>query len=238
MNPPLLGSNARHTVALDVEARLLAAEQVIVCGPRGIGKTSLARALQSSLSSRGTLCGYAQRTSVLGHVTRAGAEAYALDVDAVGLRRARARLLDLTEREPAVLLLDHVVAAPNAMRGFLRSLRGGQAGVAYLVDVDTDRDWQRLRRWRLSHIEVALPEVPRVTLRRRLVEGRQVDERSLAVLLDAARGRPGFITCCLERIDQSAYWHRTVLRASTLAIDAEIALRQRSSSIEIDGSRA
>ncbi|HVV85675.1 MAG TPA: hypothetical protein VHE35_21600 [Kofleriaceae bacterium] len=184
--------------------RLLAGEHVVLHGPRGLGKSRLLAAVRTTLVARGRACAASAATASLGHVR-----------EALG-RGPR----------PSVLLLDHVTTVTAPMKTALRTLRGGDLGVLFAVDVDHPREHARLRRWCLSNHEVAMPTTRSGALRR-LLAGRlaALDAEQERALLLAARGRPGLVVVAAALARDPSYWRGDRLHVATLTCDAELRLR-------------
>jgi len=222
------GRSRGHFV-IELRERLLRAEQLVIHGPRGIGKSHLRESLQAECAERKVPCAFATEVHGLSAVTAALFAVYGEAADA-GLprRRLRSRVRNVAERRQGVLLLDHVTNVPSALRGFLRSLRGGPVGVAYFADVDTPAEHERLRGFHLGHVELAVPKANRGTLRRLLTQARLAgeDDGVRERLASAARGRPGFVVACVELARDDHYWNDGRLLVTTLAADAELLTRR------------
>lgn len=178
-------------------------------------------------------CALSITTSCLDDITRALARAYPqIDTDGLTRRRARARLRSVADRRAGVLLLDDLRRVGTAMLGFLRRLRGGIVAVLVATDVEVERDLQRVDAWHLGAQRLAMPQVPTRQLQRlfraccaaREVERISPDRERR--IISAARGRPGWIIGCADRLARPRYWRDGVLLDSTLCLDTEIALRQ------------
>ena len=218
---------------LELLRRLGAGERVILCGPRGAGKSTLVAALQRDIECAGLPCGHCAATAHLDDITRALERAYpTIDVAAIRRRAARSRLWLAADQRPGVLLLDHVTQLNNAMVGFLRRLAGGIAGVLLVLDVDSARERQAVRPGRLGGIPRQMPPLPAATLRALWRE--QCTRRALPLppsraerqLLRAAHGRPGWIVQCAELAAHPRYWREGQLTLlNLLCSDTEIALR-------------
>lgn len=219
----------RGRFAIALRERLLRGEQVVVQGPRGIGKTRLREALEAEYEECHVPCALASEVGALSDVTSALVDVYGeSSYDGLTQRRIRARVRNVAEQRPGVLLLDHVTNVPTALRSFLRSLRGGPIGVAYFADVDTPAQHARLRGFHLGHIELAAPEISRRALRQMLVRGHIADDDGHAQesLVRKARGRPGFILACIELARDDHYWSEGRLLVTTLAGEAELVTRR------------
>jgi len=227
----------------DLEARLRRGQHRIVYGPRGSGKSTLLRDIEVALRAAHVPCGRAPETRCLGDITAAFERAYPeVDARSVTRRRARARLRMAADRHSGVLLLDHVTQAGTAMVGCLRRLRGGLVGVLLAVDVDSDRERDRMRGWHLALSE-RMPTASAGQLRRlfrlRCAQGcvAPIPPHFERHIIRAARGRPGWIELCAKLAKQPDYWWCDVPLVNLLCIDCEIALRGAIPSIERDSQR-
>jgi predicted ATPase len=206
-------------------------EHLILYGPHGSGKSTLLAELSARFAKANTPCGIAQCTRCLDDITRAMEAAYPeVNTQAVARRTARARLWNAADRRGCVLLLDHLAKVSTAMVGFCRRLRGGVAGILFVIDVDVERERQRMRAKRLA-LSVRMPPISipqlRTLLRSRCAEhrlsvGREMEQQ----ILRAARGRPGWIVQCTTLMPQNRYWHEGKLYPTLLCTDTEITLRQ------------
>ena len=211
--------------------RALAGEHIVLWGPRGAGKSTLLQAVESHLEGR--RFARTATTQSLDDITKALERAYP-DTATVGVGRrvARARLWAVADREPAVLLLDHASSLGTAMKGWLRRLRGGVAGVILAVDVDSPRERGTLRPFRIGSAALRMPALSpqtlAVLLRREwrrcgLFELSAPIARSLA---RSARGRPGWIIACASlAAGNASYCRDGSLRLGTLKIDTEMVVR-------------
>ena len=231
----------RRRLAERLLGRLLSGGTVLLLGPVGIGKTTILHKLARDARARDRPCGLAPRTATLRDVTRALAEAYPAVSGAARTQRSlRGSLRLAVEERPGVLLLDHLVAAGTATRGYLRSLRGTGLGVALAVDVDTPRDRARVRDLRLGHHELDVPPVGSRALASLLdcgLAGRtlpgpvlQPDRRRL---VGGARGCPGRIVLLLQVIGDPRHWRDGRLLCVAVTEAVEDAVFRRSLS-EID----
>jgi len=195
-------------------AKALSGRTVLLLGPVGNGKTTILREVARDVRARGIPCGLAPRTATLRDVTAALAEAYPTVQGAARTQRSlRGSLRLAVDGRPGVLLLDHLVGAGTATRGYLRSLQGTGLGVVIVADMDTPRDKARVRDLRLGHDELEVPRVGGRTLMGLLDSGlggrtlpgllSQPDRRRL---VDGARGCPGRIVLLLHVIGDPAYW--------------------------------
>jgi hypothetical protein len=80
----------------------------------------------------------------------------------------RARLWRAADLRGDALLLDHLIDVRNAMVGFLRHLHGGVVGVFLAVDVEVERERQRMKPWRLGALCVRMPPTSAQRLRQLL----------------------------------------------------------------------
>lgn len=228
-----MGESRRDHLMNELSVRLGRAEHVVVCGPSGIGKTTLFSDLRDHISARRVPCATAPRTDSLQDVISALKTLFPTGPAELGPRRVRGLLRDAAEATPAVLLLDHVTRVGTAMKGFLRSLRGTRLGVGFAIDVDGPRDKARMRKWCLSHTELQVPPASGTSLRRLLMEragagsSRPLPPRALEELLEAAAGRPGYVASCARLMQEPRYWVDARLHLALLQSDAEIATRNR-----------
>lgn len=226
---PLSG---RHFEA-DVMSRLRRGEHLVLYGLRGSGKSTLLARVHTRLMHAGIPCALSTATAHLEDITRAFAQAYPhVETTSLSRRKARARLRLAAESNEGVLLLDQVTAISTSMIGYLRRLRGGIAGVLLAVDIDRERDGQRLRHRHLGTLTLAMPAASPRRLRKlfrdccakqRITPIPPGDERAV---IRAARGRPGWIVQCAHLIRQERYWYHKKLLVSVLCLDTEIVLRQ------------
>jgi len=104
--------------------------------------------------------------------------------------------------------------------------------VLLAVDVEVERERQRMKPWCLGALSMRMPPTSAPRLRKLLhasraelrlpPPGAQIERR----LLCAARGRPGWILQCAQLQSQAQYWRDDNLSAGLLCTDTEIALRQ------------
>jgi hypothetical protein len=221
--------------AAELEARLLRGEHLTLVGPRGSGKSTLLTRLHSRFITAGIPCAYSAVTTSLDDITRALERAYPGVLTAeVSRRSARSRLWMAADRRSGVLLLDHFSSVSNAMVFFLKRLHGKIAGVLTSVDIDDPRERSRIRRpARYGAMFVRMPTTPTRQMRRllyTLTGGLGLPPLASGVeqkLLEAARGRPGWIVKCTELACEPRYWCEHGLLVSTLCIDTEAAVRYR-----------
>lgn len=219
----------RH-ITRNLAQRLVQGEHLVLWGPRGSGKTTLAAAIQQRLAGRA--CGRTAVTHALDDITRALECAFpSVPTHGIPRRTARQRLWRAADREPAVLLLDHVSAVGTAMKSFLRRLRGGVAGVLLIFDIDSPRERTRLRARHLGCLSVRIPALPSRVQRALLAglwpPGQCPPPRPATVrlLIRAARGRPGWITACAQLAREPRYWRVDGVKARVLALDCELQIR-------------
>ena len=222
-------------LAVELQGRLLRGEHLTLLGPRGSGKSTLLARLHSQYVVAGIPCAYSSITTSLDDITRALERAYP-DVDAaeVTRRSARARLWAAADQRRGILLLDHFSAVSNAMVFLLKRLHGGVAGVLTAIDIEGERDRSRIRRpSRYGAMTVRMPLTPIRQLRRllyALTGGLGLPPLAPTLeqkLLEAARGRPGWIVKCAELACDSRYWSEPGLLVSALCVDTEAAVRYR-----------
>jgi predicted ATPase len=217
-----------------LEVRLRHAEHLALYGPRGSGKSTVLAELEARFLRAGVPCGRAASTTCLDDVTRALARAYpAVDTHQLTRRAARHRLWNAADRRSGVLLLDDLDDISNATVSFLRRLHGGVVGVLSAVDVEDERERQRMRPWRFGALSVRMPATSTPRLRKLLHARRtnlqlpaleREDERRL---LGGARGRPGWIVQCTELERDGRYWRNERLLVGVLCTDTEAAVRYR-----------
>jgi len=118
----------REEILDTVEALALSGETVMVYGPLGIGKTAILGELARRAEQAGRPCAICPRTERLSDVTEALVRCYPTGTDALTQRQRRCRVRLAIERKPGILLLDHLLDVGNAVKGFLRSLRGTGLG--------------------------------------------------------------------------------------------------------------
>ena len=146
-------------IAQDLADRLTRGEHLVLWGPIGSGKTTLLAAIRRRIADRA--CASAPVTQSLDDITQAFERAFpGVPTQGIPRRAARARLWRAADRAPAVLLLDHVGMVNTAMKGFLRRLRGGIAGVLLVFDIDSPRERARLRTQHLGCLSVRIPALP------------------------------------------------------------------------------
>lgn len=211
-------------------------------GPCGSGKSTLLAELETHLTRADIPCARSTSTCCLNDITRALEQAYpAAETREIARRTARARLWRAADVRGGVLLLDHLTDVSNAMVGFLRRLHGGVVGVLLAVDVEVERERQRMKPWRLGALSVRMPPTSAPRLRQ-LLRSKCADPRLPSLgpqserrILRAARGRPGWILQCARLQSQARYWHDDRLSVSLLCTDTEIALRQGTLNFLRDG---
>jgi hypothetical protein len=221
----------REEILDTVEALALSGETVMVYGPLGIGKTAILGELARRAEQAGRPCAICPRTERLSDVTEALVRCYPTGTDALTQRQRRCRVRLAIERKPGILLLDHLLDVGNAVKGFLRSLRGTGLGVVIAADVEHSRDHARIRTRGLAYRELALPPLHSRHLRRlldcELRSGRlpyAVPESDRETLIDIARGRPGWIVRLAVATAQARYWRGDRLLIDLLATDVSMAV--------------
>ncbi|HUN73002.1 MAG TPA: AAA family ATPase [Steroidobacteraceae bacterium] len=228
-----LRSRAFRAFAADLGSRLRAGSHLILYGPRGAGKSTLLAMMCEDNRAFDAPCGLAATTSGLGDVIEALAQAYPdADIDGLGRRAARARLRRAADRASGVLLLDHATMVTTAMLGYLRRLRGGIAGALLVVDVDTERERDRLRAWRIGALSVRMPlasdrqlhRLLMASIRRAALPG--IEPELARQIAHAARGRIGWLRACVDRMQTEDYWRGGRLHLAALCTDTEIGLRE------------
>jgi hypothetical protein len=180
----------------------------------------------------GTPCGLAPETSGLPDVVAALAQAYPhANIEGLTKRAAGARLRRVADNASGVLLLDHTTMVTTAMLGYLRLLRGGIAGALLVVDVDSAHEHDRLKSWQAGAQSVRMPLASSRALRRVLSAAIQahhlpaIEPRMVSYIMRLARGRIGWITECIRRLQKQEYWRDDRLHLGALCMDIEIAIR-------------
>ncbi len=214
-------------------ARLRGGSHLILYGPRGAGKSALLREIADHCKATGIPCGLAPETSGLPDIVAALAEAYPYaDIEGLTKRATAVRLRWVADRSPGVLLLDHATMVTTAMLGYLRRLRGGIAGALLVVDVDSPNERDRMRSWQAGALSVRMPLVSGRRLNRVLSAATQarhlpgIEPRMMRYIIRVARGRIGWVTECIRRLQMQDYWIDDRLHLAALCMDTEIAIRQ------------
>ena len=108
----------------DLSARLQSGSHLILCGPRGSGKSTLVASMRDYYRSQLVPCAIAPQTSGLSDVITALSRAYPeVGLEALNRRAVGVRLRLAANRLSGVLLRDHTREVTTAMIGFLRRLR-------------------------------------------------------------------------------------------------------------------
>ena len=129
----------------------VAGRTVLLLGPVGIGKTTILGMLASALSETGRPVGLCHQASSLGDVIAALGRAYPeIGTRAKTQRALRGALRLAVDHRPGTLLLDHLVGAGTALKGFLRSLQGTGLGVVIAADIEHERDHARIRAMKIA----------------------------------------------------------------------------------------
>jgi energy-coupling factor transporter ATP-binding protein EcfA2 len=222
-----------QTFRAELDARLRCGSHLILYGPRGAGKSTLLREIADHHKAIGTPNGLAPETSGLPHIVAALAEAYpCANIEGLTRRAAGVRLRWVADRVPGVLLLDHATMVTTAMLGYLRRLRGGIAGALLVADVDSPRERDRLRSWQAGALSIRMPLVSSRRLHRLLsaaTHGRclaEIEPGMVQYIIRVARGRIGWVTECIRRLQMREYWRDDRLNLAAVCIDTEIAIRQ------------
>jgi predicted ATPase len=214
-------------------ARLRTGSHLILYGPRGAGKSTLIREIADHCKATGTPCGLAPETSGLPDIVAALAEAYPYaDIEGLTKRATAVRLRWVADRAPGVLLLDHATMVTTAMLGYLRRLRGGIVGAMLVADVDSPHERDRLRSWQAGALSIRMPPVSSRRLRRLLTTATQarnlpeMEPQMVRYIMRVARGRIGWVTECIRRLQVQEYWRDDRLHLAALCMDTEMAIRQ------------
>jgi hypothetical protein len=181
----------------------------------------------------GTPCGIAPQTSRLPDIVAALADAYpGARVEGLGRRAAGVRLRLTADVEPGVLLLDHATMVTTAMLGYLRRLRGGIAGALVVVDVDSAREQNRMKGWRLGALSIRMPLRSNRDLRQLLLELTRangtpaLNPYQTQYITRMAHGRIGWLCECARRLQMQEYWRMDQLRLAQICMDTEFAIRE------------
>lgn len=216
-----------------LEARLRAGSHLILYGPRAAGKSTLIREIADHCKAIGTPCGLAPETSGLPDIVAALADAYPYaDVEGLTRRETAVRLRWVADRAPGVLLLDHTTMVTTAMLGYLRRLRGGIVGALLVTDVDSPHERDRLRSWQAGALSIRMPTASSRRLRRLLsavTPARHLPElepQMVRYMVRVARGRIGWMTECIRRLQMPEYRRDGRLHLAALCMDTEMAIRQ------------
>jgi hypothetical protein len=155
-----------------------------------------------------------------------------VDVEGVSRRAAGLRLRMTADRLSGVLLLDHTRDVTTAMIGFLRRLRGGIIGALLVVDIDSNFERERLHDWRRHALCVRMPLIANRRLRRLLLSQcvtfglPAIESKVVRHVIHAARGRVGWLSECVRRLQMPDYWNGGHLHIGGLRTDIEIAIRE------------
>jgi predicted ATPase len=214
-------------------ARLRAGSHLILYGPRGMGKSTLIREIADHCAAIGTPCGVAPETCSLSDIVAALAQAYPYaDIEGLTKRAIGARLRRVADGAPGILLLDHTTMVTTAMLGYLRRLRGGIVGALLVTDVDSSHERDRLKTWQVGALSVRMPIASTPRLRRLLAAAcyahslPQIEPRMMRYIMRVARGRIGWVTECIRRLQIPEYWRDDRLHLAAICMDTEIAIRQ------------
>jgi len=217
----------------ELSARLRSGSHLILYGPRGSGKSTLLAAMRDDYRERLIPCAIAAQTSGLPDVVTALSQAYPeVDVEGLGRRAIGLRLRMTADRLSGVLLLDHTREVTTAMVGFLRRIRGGILGALIVVDIDSDFERERLRAWCRHAQCVRMPLITNRCLRHLLLSQcvasslPAIESKGVHHIIQAARGRVGWLDECMRRLQMPKYWKGGHLHIGGLCTDTEIAIRE------------
>jgi hypothetical protein len=206
---------------------------LILHGPRGAGKSTLLRNIGDHYEAIGTPYGLAPQTSGLADIVAALSAAYPdADLQGLGKRAAGVRLRLVADGTPGVLLLDHATMVTTAMLGYLRRLRGGIAGALLVVDVDSPSERDRMRSWHAGALSIRMPLMSSRRLRHSFLAASEahdlpeIEPRTARYIIRTARGRVGWVTECIRRLQAREYWRDDRLHVAALCVDTEMAIRQ------------
>lgn len=216
-----------------LSARLQRGPHLILYGPRGSGKSTLLAAMCDDYRARPIPCAVAGQTSGLPDIVTALSQAYPeVDVEGLSRRAIGLRLRMRADHLSGVLLLDHTREVTTAMVGFLRRLRGGIISALLVVDIDSAFERERLRDWRRHALCVRMPLMSNRRLRRLLLSEcvkchlPTIDPKLVRQIIQAARGRVGWLNECVRRLQMPDYWNGGHLHIGGLCTDIEIAIRE------------
>ena len=180
----------------------------------------------------GCPCGLAIKTETLRDVTEALAHAYPeVKKEFLNQKQVKGYLRAAVEREPGVLLLDHLFSVGNATKGYLRSLRGTGLGVVIAADVEDREDHERVRTYHLAYHEMEIPPLSAKSMHRlfdkeisQLSMPYNLIEKDYLALLKISAGRPGWIILLAQRLTDPLYWAEGRVKFELLRADESIAL--------------
>jgi hypothetical protein len=210
-------------------------QRMLVHGPVGIGKSTVLHEVQQRALNSGIPCGTSNHTRSLADVVGALSRAFP-DAQVTGRtrRQVRCQLRAAAERQRGIILLDHLTAAGTPLKGLIHHLQWTGIGVVYSVDVETPRDLDRARAFGLTTREIAVPPLAsrhqRTLLDREMRReplAHELSERDMSALIRIARGRPGWMVWCCERLRSPAYWNSGHLLVDALHADLSIGIAQR-----------
>jgi hypothetical protein len=233
--PTIRGAAPKYLAAFrgELTSRLQSGSHLILHGPRGSGKSTLLASILEYYRLHSIPCAIAPQTLGLPDVVTALSRAYPkTDLASLGRRAIGVRLRMVAERTPGILLLDHTRELTTAMIGFLRRLRGGIVGVLIVADIDSDFERERLRAWRRHALCMRMPLMPNGRLRRLLQSScamralPAIEPALLRQIVQAARGRVGWLRECLHYLEKPDYWSGGRLHVGALCTDSEIAIRE------------
>ena len=204
----------RKDIVDELTALMLRGRVVLLYGPMGIGKTSILEAVRRTVEKENRPCGFSPQTRSLSDFTAALLRAYP-DIDAEGRtpRQLRGALRMAVERNPGVVLLDHLRNAGTQFKGYLASFRGTRLGAVIAADVDVPRDHARFRAMHFTYWEMKVPPLSGQYLRHILADS--LAEKSIpypltdadrSTLIKAAQGRPGWIIRMADFLQCADYW--------------------------------
>jgi energy-coupling factor transporter ATP-binding protein EcfA2 len=232
MKPTLIARDI-HEFCDELCVRLRAGSHLILYGPRGAGKSTVLRNIGDHYEAVGTPYGLAPQTSGLADIVAALSAAYPdAGLQGLGKRAAGVRLRLVADGTPGVLLLDHATLVTTAMLGYLRRLRGGIAGALLVVDVDSPNERDRMRGWHAGALSIRMPLMSNRQLRQSLSAASKahdlpdIEPRAARYIIRTARGRVGWVTECIRRLQMREYWCDDRLHVAVLCMDTEMAIRQ------------
>jgi len=229
----------RNKILGNLEALACAGRTVLVYGPQGIGKSTILKKLYSRIRAMGRPCGLAIKTETLRDVTEALAHAYPeVKKEFLNQKQVKGYLRAAVERNPGVLLLDHLSSVGNATKGYLRSLYGTGLGVVIAADVENRKDHERVRAYHLAYHEMEIPPLSAKSMRRllnkeisQLTMPYDLIKKDYMALLKISAGRPGMIVLLAQRLSDPLYWAEGRVKFELLRADVLISFmtqRQKS----------
>jgi len=200
---------------------------VALMGPMGVGKSALLAEFVRDRQERGTLCGLSRQTRGLAAVAAALARMYP-DVDRADQtsRVGRLHLVDASEQDPGLLVLDHMTRPGTTTKSLLRQLRAAGQSALFAVDTDNELGPSQIRSWHLADVEVVVPPLAACTMGRLFdvvaaasdVRDRRICPEDRKALIREAQGLPGRLALSLELLSDDRFWADGRVLASVVAM--------------------